>query len=318
MIDDTEEARYQALLEDSERIMQKAKEKAEEGGHKVVATVVLFSGGHDSTLVAHLFKDRASHFMTANTGIGVEETRQFVRGTVAAWGKPLIEEGPADGKTFRDQVLGMRQTPRKGSPRYKPELAKDFIGPRLEGVVPGPQPEQETSSGFPGPGAHGRTYNLLKGEPMIKARNQLVGNPRKERVIFITGIRQAESARRSGRDEVRRQPPGASPQAPESGSIVWASPILHWTKLDMNEYRRRNEKTLPVNEISDVLHMSGECLCGAFAQADELEFLESWTGSFPGIKAVVEQIHELQEEAVARKIPRCVWGWARHGDCENG
>jgi hypothetical protein len=86
----------------------------------------------------------------------------------------------------------------------------------------------------------------------------------------------------------------------------------------MNEYRRRNEKTLPVNEIADHLEMSGECLCGAYAKEGELELLEFWAPSFPGIQAVVDEIHELQDEAKAKGIKQCQWGWARSERCPNG
>jgi hypothetical protein len=41
----------------------------------LVATVILFSGGNDSTVMAHLMRGRATHAAHANTTIGIEEPR---------------------------------------------------------------------------------------------------------------------------------------------------------------------------------------------------------------------------------------------------
>lgn len=69
----------------------------------VMASVLLFSGGNDSTVLGHLFKDIATHAGHANTTIGIEATRQFVRDTCKAWGLPLIERTPPT--SYRDLVL---------------------------------------------------------------------------------------------------------------------------------------------------------------------------------------------------------------------
>ena len=49
--------------------------------HRLVASCVLFSGGNDSTVLAHLMRQLgvATHAVHANTTIGIEETREFVR-----------------------------------------------------------------------------------------------------------------------------------------------------------------------------------------------------------------------------------------------
>lgn len=63
-------------------------------GRQLTATVILFSGGNDSTILAHLMRGRATHFAHCNTTIGIEATRQFVRDTAAAFHRPLIEVYP--------------------------------------------------------------------------------------------------------------------------------------------------------------------------------------------------------------------------------
>jgi 3'-phosphoadenosine 5'-phosphosulfate sulfotransferase (PAPS reductase)/FAD synthetase len=127
------------------------------GDRVIVATCLLWSGGNDSNTLAHLMRRHLTHVVHANTGIGLEETRQFVRDTAVAWGLPLIEKHPPVGSTYRDYVL-----------KY----------------------------GFPGPGQHYRMYQRLKERALRQARKALVRNGRRQRVVFLAGRRRAESKRR--------------------------------------------------------------------------------------------------------------------------
>jgi 3'-phosphoadenosine 5'-phosphosulfate sulfotransferase (PAPS reductase)/FAD synthetase len=52
---------------------------------------ILFSGGNDSTVLAHMMRHRAQYAIHANTTIGIEATRQFVRDTCAGWELELLE-----------------------------------------------------------------------------------------------------------------------------------------------------------------------------------------------------------------------------------
>jgi len=76
-----------------------------------------------------------------------------------------------------------------------------------------------------------------------------------------------------------------------------------WTKLDMNTYRLM-QGDVPLNEVSQKLHMSGECLCGAFAKPDELEQIRFW---FPDMAAEIDQL-EADVRAAGHKEPFCRWG----------
>lgn len=243
-------------------------------GRSVAGVVVLFSGGNDSTTLAHLFRERATHAAHANTGIGIEQTRQYVRDTCASWGLPLIEKYPEPGATYRDLVLGQ---------------CRARTGPNAGTVLwPG---------GFPGPGSHYMMFQRLKERAMEKVRNELVKKPRRERVIFLAGRRSEESGRRkrlADVDPIERK-----------GSTVWVSPLVGWTKLDLNAYRRVHDD-VPRNEVSDLLHMSGECLCGAFAHSGELDEIADW---FPEAAA---EIRALEAEVLASGVAspeRCRWGW---------
>lgn len=278
---DVEEARLDALIEDAHRTLQRAIQMVQDDGKRLAGVVTLFSGGNDSTTVAHLFRGIASHAAHANTGIGIEATRQYVRDTCAAWGLPLIEKKPPEHATYRKLILGQvisSRGPNKG-------VRKVYAG------------------GFPGPAMHYLMYQRLKERCMEQVRDELVSNYRKERVIFIAGRRAAESDRRKHlglKDPVERR-----------GSTVWVSPIINWTKLDLNAYRRRFAD-VPRNEVSDMLHMSGECLCGAFAHPGELDEIGFW---FP---EMAEEIHALEHEAralwEAGELPgvpekKLCWGW---------
>jgi 3'-phosphoadenosine 5'-phosphosulfate sulfotransferase (PAPS reductase)/FAD synthetase len=254
-------------IAEAHELYAQAVTEATKDGHKLVATVVLFSGGNDSTTVAHLFKDIATHAAHANTSIGIEQTRQYVRDTCKAWNLPLLEKFCEPGMTYRDLVLGDSYA-KSGATK----------GKRLW-------------LGFPGPGGHMIMYNKLKERALDAMKRDLISNPRKERLIFITGVRQTESKRRANRAPMARR-----------GSSVFVNPITRWTKLDLNAYRRKFSD-VPRNEVADLLHMSGECLCGAFAHAGELDEIAMW---FPEVAA---EIRELEAEAAARGIERCRWGW---------
>lgn len=225
---------------------------------QLAARCVLYSGGNDSTVLAHLMKGRVDYAVHANTTIGIEQTRQFVRDTCKGWGLELLERFPP--KTYRELVTD----PKNG--------------------------------GFPGPAMHFKMYSRLKERCLEQVRRELVQNPRRERVLFLAGRRRSESKRRAN-----------VPLSDRKGTMVFASPLAMWTKLDMNTYRlmfRDTDDPVPVNEVSELLHMSGECLCGAFAKEGELEEIRFW---FPEVAA---EIDALQEEVRAAGFtePKCNWG----------
>lgn len=251
------EARVTALVDNSRDLLSLAIEQhITNDGRMVAATVVLFSGGNDSTVLAHLFRNDVEYAAHANTTIGIEQTRDFVRNTCEEWGLPLIE----------------RKSPREQD-QYRAQVLRD---------------------GFPGPAWHARMFQRLKERALVQIRRELVSNPRRERVVFLAGRRRDESQRRAHIPISERQ-----------GSIVWVSPLVHWTKLDLTTYRLM-AGDVPVNEVSDLIHMSGECLCGSFAAPGERAEVTYW---FPD---VFEDIAELEAEIADRDdIPehRKTWGW---------
>ncbi len=247
-------------------------------GKEIKGIIILFSGGNDSTVLAHIFKDRATHAAHANTGIGVEQTRQFVRDTCASWELPLLERHPPEGEGYRELVLGgcMIKT-----------------GPHKGGQIWG--------KGFPVPSTHWMMYQRLKERALNQIRRELITNPRKERVLFLAGRRAGESAR-------RKHLATADP-VEFRGSTVWVSPIVQWSNEDLTAYRKLFPD-MPRNEIADILHMSGECLCGCFArpgQLAEFEFLGNLFGN-ESILEAVQTIREMETEAAERGLINPTWG----------
>lgn len=247
------------LIEHSHRLLDIALTDLVGDRHQAAGIVGPFSGGNDSHTLVHVMRERLTHLAHANTGIGIEETRDFVRRKAADYDLPLLERSPAAKDSYEAHVL-----------RY----------------------------GFPGPAMHFKMYTRLKERALEQVRNELVdGQPHRRRVVFLAGRRREESKRRANVPEFERK-----------GSIVWCSPMVLWTKIDLNTYRQMVD--LERNPVADLIHMSGECLCGAFAGKGELDEVGAW---FPQVR---EHIADLARRALANGVPaeQCQWGWGAYRD----
>lgn len=237
---------------------------------------MLFSGGNDSTATAHMFKDRATHAGHAHTTIGLEATRQFVRDTCATWGLPLLERKPPRIEDhYRSLVLnrGWSKPGKNGEPA-------------------------QPLGGFPGPALHWKMWNRLKQRALEQIQRELVTNGRRERVVYVSGRRRSESQRRS-----------KIPENGRTGSIIWVSPLVNWTKLDLNTYRLATGD-VPRNPVADTLHLSGECLCGSFSSPGERAQIEHFYPDDYAVELIRELETELQKPEYDHiPIWRKTWGW---------
>jgi 3'-phosphoadenosine 5'-phosphosulfate sulfotransferase (PAPS reductase)/FAD synthetase len=265
------EARLDALLEQSRDFLSAAiEENVTNDGRMVAALAVGFSGGNDSTTLTHIFRRDIDFALHANTTIGIEETRDFVRNTCEEWGLALLERTPPRSTDQYRHLVLTRERGKKG----------------------------QALGGFPGPAMHFKMFQRLKERAIEQVQREVVTNPRRERFVVILGRRRTESQRRSSVGIVDRR-----------GSRLNVSPLVNWTKADLNTYRLRcatRGDELPRNRASDLIHMSGECLCGSFASPGEREEIAYW---FPG---PFDQIAELEAALVGRDdIPdhRKRWGW---------
>lgn len=142
--------------------------------------------------------------------------------------------------------------------------------------------------GFPGPGYHDRlAYPRLK-ERCFRTLSRMA--PDDGCVMFVSGVRKEESERRT--EHVER--------IQDRGRIVWAAPIWDWTKMDCNEFIA--ERGMERNPVVDLIHMSGECLCGTMASRGELSEIEQW---FP---ERVAEIRALEDRVEAAGLRACRWG----------
>lgn len=219
--------------------------------HDPIKVYGLVSGGNDSTVVAHLsatLGPRLDAIVHINTGIGVEQTREYTREFARWLNVPLIE---------------------KGGPRTYEDLVMEY--------------------GFPGPAAHRYMYIWLKERALREVRREAQSGER-GRVMFVTGVRKSESQRRMGHvDAVQRE-----------GNTVWVAPIRDFKHRDIWDYREQHQ--LPTNEVVEILHMSGECLCGAFSKPNELEWISMF---YP---EVANRIKRLERRAHDAGIKSSHWG----------
>jgi 3'-phosphoadenosine 5'-phosphosulfate sulfotransferase (PAPS reductase)/FAD synthetase len=229
--------------------------------------IAMFSGGHDSVTATHIASqhprvDFAAHI---NTGIGIEQTRDFVRNTCSEWGIELKEyfaekyvrgDGIPDPQTYEDLVMGY---------------------------------------GFPGPAKHLKMYNRLKEKPWRQLHRELKRD-REHKVMYVSGVRKQESKLRKKR---------VTQLQIWEGTKLIVAPIWDFSKTKVGKYMADNN--LKRNPVVDMLHMSGECLCGAYAKPGELEELRDW-----GFDEVVAQIEGL-EKKVMKLHP---WKWGSGGPPE--
>lgn len=243
--------------------------------HKPIAVFGLFSGGHDSFSACYAASG-CSQFNACvhiNTGWGVEATREYVRETCEGRKWPLLEY-KASENTRADG------TP---DPQDYATLVRAY--------------------GFPGPHGHGMMYQRLKERQLVRLqrdcgafsgreeyayrrKGKLTGKIRPaepaRRVMYVSGCRSEESERRMANTE----------EVQIDGQRIWVAPIHDWTKLDTTEcleYAKQKR-----NPVVDLIHKSGECLCGAYAKKGELEELAIWDITRPAFLRIME----LEKEVV--------------------
>lgn len=142
--------------------------------------------------------------------------------------------------------------------------------------------------GFPGPAGHKVMYNRLKEraiEKLVRDRKRFRSS---EKVMLITGICHDDSVRRSGY---------GGREVNFVGSQMWVNP-LYWAGQSYI-YSRILDLEVPRNPVAEELGMSGECLCGAFAEEGELA----------NVRRVCPRTADRIENLQRRVHNRHPWGW---------
>jgi 3'-phosphoadenosine 5'-phosphosulfate sulfotransferase (PAPS reductase)/FAD synthetase len=243
---DDGEQRIESMLASGRKIMRSAIDK-----HKPVAIFAGFSGGNDSIVVTHFAcTEFGATAMHANTMIGVEKSREHARNTAKRYGWDFVEElATASGKPKKHK---------DGSPFNEKNLQ---TGKWVDGETA--YEEFCFNFGMPGPGQHPRMYQRLKERSFNRIKKKAkAGHKKTDCVMFVTGIRRDESAIRAGYNRDTQRTPGT----------VWVNPFYWQTKSDFELYRQ--EFGLPRNPVTDVIGISGECLCGTMGSRSELDLIE--------------------------------------------
>jgi 3'-phosphoadenosine 5'-phosphosulfate sulfotransferase (PAPS reductase)/FAD synthetase len=281
---------------DPEELIAEARER-----WQPIRTYCLFSGGGDSGVLAHRCRDHYDELLYIDTGTAIPSTDQpaivgvedHVRSFAASLGKPLTIR--RSGDAYRTIVLGDKlwwsrfraASCRRGALTVEQMIAEDKRAGRTASKLYGQAPH-----GFPGPGQHGKAYSRLKERRIEEVlRETKAGHTRTSKVLFLSGARQAESRRRSKREPLTGR-----------RAAKFCSPLIDWTTAEMADYRNRFD--LPQSDVAALLHRSGECNCGAFAQADEERAM--MRAFWP--KWWAETIEALEAEAEALGIRWCRWG----------
>ena len=205
--------------------------------HNPIMLVGAFSGGNDSLAACYVasLHPKFAGILHVNTGIGIEETRVFVRETCSERGWHLWEYKASEN------------TRADGTP--DPMIYEELVA----------------KHGFPGPGGHQLMYTRLKERQIRRFERDMGASARgkvKKRIMIVSGTRIVESGRRKM---------NVNPECVQviEGRRIWISAIRRWSKKDCRDCRQL--AGLRENDVSKALHKSGECLCGAFAQPGELE-----------------------------------------------
>lgn len=207
--------------------------------------------------------------------------------TLAHW---LAWNGYVDELLFLNTGIGIRETT-----RFVRRLADHLELPLQEWhAPPGTYERMVTtiSGGFPGPAAHSLAYQRLKERPL---RDYVAHRKRSQhhrsKVLLFSGLRRAESVKRM---KIAEQP------VDTDGARLWVAPFLDWTIADLAGWREEHD--IPRNPVADLLHYSGECLCGANAADGELEMIARF---YP---EAAREIFRLQALADRLGIARSRWG----------
>lgn len=161
--------------------------------------------------------------------------------------------------------------------------------------------------GLPGRPAHKLVYSYLKNEPLRKLLKQFrkdTGGKRNWRIGLASGVRKQESDTRmidARFDGVYHEP---------KTTRVWIPHISEFTSLDVAEYMSAND--LPRNPVKDILHISGECLCGCFGSDGEKQEIEQWYPEAGERLKKYEQLACMAHQMHPDEIPaeRQKWAWS--------
>lgn len=270
----------EAMLLQGAGIMREAIET-----YRPIAIFAAFSGGNDSIVSTHFAcTNYSADVVNCNTKTGVQRTVEHMRATCARHGWKLHEKHAEPSGQPAYMYRGRK--PDRVRVPFDPAVALPF-GKWIEGSSA--YEEYVFNFGFPGPAQHGRMFDRLKGRSLERLLAETKrGHHRRSHVLFVSGIRKDESARRAGYNRAIQK----------DGSAVWVNPFYYQNKYAFEVYRQ--EFGLRRNPVSDCIGISGECNDAAYAKPGEKEKLRSVDAG------LVARIERTEEKVRAIGFP---WGW---------
>lgn len=136
------------------------------------------------------------------------------------------------------------------------------------------------NSGLPGPAAHNWAFRFLKERPMKALAQKAKQKDRRKNLIWLSGIRKAESAARNQK----------APAVTKQGKTTLLNPILDWSDEEVKAYIQKHNLSVAN------LHHSDDCQCGAYAQPIERPVVFAANGDQKRYIEMVEQIATLGRE----------------------
>jgi len=237
---------------------------------------VAYSGGKDSGIVLDLIsKEYPQYFkgvIFAETGIGTDATTDFIKTYCHDRGYPLFIVKPEDVIRKKNTTRG-----KVGEPFSYKALVLNY--------------------GFPKQAFHTVTMRHLKYFPLRKFIYDRLALG--EKPCIVGGIRKYESARRKMK---------WNKYFYNDGKMWFVSPIFFKSNEWVTKYFIVNDiKRSPVYET---LHISGDCLCGCFAQKEELGLLKMFHPEvYEKIKTLEKQI-QMKGTEESKESPT----WGGHGE----
>ena len=234
------------MIEQAKLILEEAKQK-----YGVTEFMAGFSGGKDSVTALDIVHKLGKLYgvIYCDTGIGVQENKDFVINYCEKRKLELVIVKPKVGETYDDFVLKF---------------------------------------GFPHEGKHNAIMGYLKSHPLRDYSYKHNG------IGIISGVRKFESKRRGRTAKIFSK----------DGALLWISPIIEWKTNQVWDYVRKNN--LPLSPIYKTLHLSGDCLCGAFSHFREAEMICQF---YPELRnRIITLEKKLSCKKYCKKFHVCKWG----------
>lgn len=188
--------------------------------------------------------------------------------------------GRLHGVVFVDTTIGLRET------REFVERTCGEFGWSLHVVTPKTCYEDFVMKyGFPKAPLHSAVMRELKWKPL---RTYFRQHADRKHLAFVSGTRRLESRRR-----FRLARPTS-----RSDGMAFAAPIFEIPTEEVWKYI--DQHSLPLNPVYQTLHLSGDCLCGAYSRRSEAGLIAAFHPE------IARKIRDL--EARCHKVKYNTWG----------